>query len=351
MFTRCDFRHPRAALLLTLVCALCLSPASFAAGKGKKGKPVTPDKPTSKSKVADARKADSKLSKNARNKPEKNSRDQQAYDQTARGRDRHRKEQVAARDDKSLKDKKGARAASAKLQPATASRLVTRPGAAEKKPEKNIRAVVRNVKTTKPEKNVKAEKPDKTLKAEKTEKTVQNKSLSVVRKEPQLAAAVSPIRLGKFGKPPPSGLGEAEPAEHHTPVIASTEITIQTTKDFQERAKVAPPVPEVIEVHEYDPSKVGVDFTAGRNRPLLAFNNQNSAYNVSNKKIGVSMAPERITEIQQALKTKGYYTGEPTGTWDDATYDAMKRYQVSQKIDATGYPTAHSLKRLGLTSW
>ena len=84
MFIRCDFRHPQAALLLTLICALCFSPTGFAAGKGKKGKPVTPDKPAAKTKVADARKADSKNSKNARNTPEKNSRNLKTSDKAAR---------------------------------------------------------------------------------------------------------------------------------------------------------------------------------------------------------------------------------------------------------------------------
>ena len=377
MFIRCDFRHPQAALLLMLICALCFSPTGFAAGKGKKGKPVTPDKPAAKTKVADARKADSKNSKNARNTPEKNSRNLKTSDKAAR--DGKRKEQVAARDDRTSKGRKGTRAADEKDQQRVAvkagsrkpdsqqkladlkttkgNRLVTRNEVAEKKPEKNKRAVAKEEKTTRSEKTARAEhpaKPEKTLKAEKTEKAEKagpNKSSGSVEKERQVIAAAQPARHGKFGKPPQSGLIETESADHHTPAVASTEITIQTTQAFKEGIKAAPPVPEVIEVHEYDPSKVGVDFTAGRTRPLLAFSNQNTGFNVSNKKIDVSIDPQRITEIQQALRLKGYFIGEPTGVWDDATYDAMKRYQVNQKIDATGYPTAHSLKRLGLTSW
>ena len=56
----------------------------------------------------------------------------------------------------------------------------------------------------------------------------------------------------------------------------------------------------------------------------------------------------RALQIQQALKRRGFYTGEMTGEYDDATIEAMRRFQTQQKIPVTGYPTAHALKRLGL---
>lgn len=59
----------------------------------------------------------------------------------------------------------------------------------------------------------------------------------------------------------------------------------------------------------------------------------------------------RVIQIQQALTSKGFYSGETSGNYDDATIDAMRRFQSSNKIAATGYPTAHALKRLGLASW
>ena len=43
--------------------------------------------------------------------------------------------------------------------------------------------------------------------------------------------------------------------------------------------------------------------------------------------------------------------GEPTGLYDEATVEAMRQFQTMSRIDVTGYPTAHSLKRLGLTHW
>jgi len=59
----------------------------------------------------------------------------------------------------------------------------------------------------------------------------------------------------------------------------------------------------------------------------------------------------RAFQIQQALKQRGFYTGELTGVYDQATIEAMRRFQTQENIPATGYPTAHALKRLGLASW
>lgn len=59
----------------------------------------------------------------------------------------------------------------------------------------------------------------------------------------------------------------------------------------------------------------------------------------------------RVIQIQQALASKGFYSGETSGNYDESTIDAMRRFQSSNKISVTGYPTAHALKRLGLASW
>jgi peptidoglycan hydrolase-like protein with peptidoglycan-binding domain len=58
----------------------------------------------------------------------------------------------------------------------------------------------------------------------------------------------------------------------------------------------------------------------------------------------------RALQIQQALKRRGFYTAEMTGEYDEATVEAMRRFQTQEKIRATGYPTAHALKRLGLAN-
>ncbi len=60
--------------------------------------------------------------------------------------------------------------------------------------------------------------------------------------------------------------------------------------------------------------------------------------------------PERITEIQEALAKKGMFEGSPSGQWDEATSDAMKRFQSSNRLDPTGKLDALTLQKLGLGS-
>ena len=60
--------------------------------------------------------------------------------------------------------------------------------------------------------------------------------------------------------------------------------------------------------------------------------------------------PDRIREIQTALQKDGSYQGEPTGKWDAATMDAMKKYQDKIGVSSTGKIDAVSLNKLGLGS-
>jgi peptidoglycan hydrolase-like protein with peptidoglycan-binding domain len=60
------------------------------------------------------------------------------------------------------------------------------------------------------------------------------------------------------------------------------------------------------------------------------------------------LQPERITEIQKALSQAGYLKRDPKGKWDDATRDAMRRFQEDHGFSATGLPEAKSLMKLGL---
>jgi peptidoglycan hydrolase-like protein with peptidoglycan-binding domain len=60
--------------------------------------------------------------------------------------------------------------------------------------------------------------------------------------------------------------------------------------------------------------------------------------------------PERISEIQAALAHENMYQGDPTGNWDAATIDAMKRFQTAQGLAPTGKIDALTLQHLGLGS-
>ena len=60
--------------------------------------------------------------------------------------------------------------------------------------------------------------------------------------------------------------------------------------------------------------------------------------------------PDRIAEIQTALAKSNAYQGDPTGKWDAATIDAMKRFQTAQGLAPTGKIDALTLQHLGLGS-
>ena len=55
-----------------------------------------------------------------------------------------------------------------------------------------------------------------------------------------------------------------------------------------------------------------------------------------------------MQEIQSALIQAGELHQEPTGNWDEATRDAMKRYQEGLGFTVTGLPDSKSLMKMGL---
>ncbi|HLY20368.1 MAG TPA: peptidoglycan-binding domain-containing protein [Bryobacteraceae bacterium] len=59
--------------------------------------------------------------------------------------------------------------------------------------------------------------------------------------------------------------------------------------------------------------------------------------------------PERYKQFQEALIKKGYLQGEATGKWDEASADAMRRFQRDQNLEPTGKPNQSlSILALGL---
>jgi len=61
-------------------------------------------------------------------------------------------------------------------------------------------------------------------------------------------------------------------------------------------------------------------------------------------------APERISEIQQALAKDGSFNGSPSGKWDDSTVEAMKKFQAGHGLNPSGKLDAPTLQKLGLGS-
>jgi hypothetical protein len=63
----------------------------------------------------------------------------------------------------------------------------------------------------------------------------------------------------------------------------------------------------------------------------------------------MSPTPDRYREIQGALASKGYLKPEDaTGTWNQTSADAMKKFQAEQNLDSTGKINSLSLIALGL---
>jgi peptidoglycan hydrolase-like protein with peptidoglycan-binding domain len=61
-------------------------------------------------------------------------------------------------------------------------------------------------------------------------------------------------------------------------------------------------------------------------------------------------APERISEIQQALAKDGSFSAKPSGKWDDSTVEAMKKFQAGHGLNPSGKLDAATLQKLGLGS-
>jgi peptidoglycan hydrolase-like protein with peptidoglycan-binding domain len=56
----------------------------------------------------------------------------------------------------------------------------------------------------------------------------------------------------------------------------------------------------------------------------------------------------RTVEIQQALIREHYLSGDPSGKFDDATEQALRRYQAANRWQSKTVPDARALIKLGL---
>ena len=61
-------------------------------------------------------------------------------------------------------------------------------------------------------------------------------------------------------------------------------------------------------------------------------------------------APDRISQIQEALAKDGSFANAPNGKWDDATVEAMRKFQGSHGLNPSGKLDARTLEKLGLGS-
>lgn len=58
--------------------------------------------------------------------------------------------------------------------------------------------------------------------------------------------------------------------------------------------------------------------------------------------------PQRAEAIQEALIREHYLTGEPVGTWNQASEDALRRYQADHGWQSKTVPDSRALISLGL---
>jgi hypothetical protein len=59
---------------------------------------------------------------------------------------------------------------------------------------------------------------------------------------------------------------------------------------------------------------------------------------------------DTVRSVQRALKGRNYYTGEVSGTLDQATRDALARFQLDQRQAATGDADEMTVQALGVTT-
>jgi hypothetical protein len=113
-------------------------------------------------------------------------------------------------------------------------------------------------------------------------------------------------------------------------------------------------LPDKIEVVEYGSTSPTISklLTLPESRPLTPFGAIVTKTNTPpTKRNDLAIPQQRVFEIQYELVKRGFYSAEPNGLYDEATVLAMWEFQKNYGLPATGYPSAHTLKRLGLTSW
>ena len=75
---------------------------------------------------------------------------------------------------------------------------------------------------------------------------------------------------------------------------------------------------------------------------------KHSAKAVAHSRGQRSIDEERTVAIQSALIREHYLTGEPTGQWDEASREAMLRYQSANGWQTRITPDSRALIKLGL---
>jgi hypothetical protein len=107
--------------------------------------------------------------------------------------------------------------------------------------------------------------------------------------------------------------------------------------------------------HSSTPGHASAPTRAKSSRSSSSASLRSSKYSVSRKRSGKKLTrgqqkiePERAEAIQQALIREHYLSGDPAGTWNQETEDAMRRYQADHGWQSKEVPDSRALISLGL---
>lgn len=171
------------------------------------------------------------------------------------------------------------------------------------------------------------------------------------REEEKAVAALPPLRRNETANVREPERNPARGSERVEAIPATRPREINAPSDTPGYQIQLPDKIEVIEYGSTSPT-VAKLLTLPEARPLTPFGaivTKNSTPPA--KRNDLAIPQERVLEIQYELVKRGFYNTEPNGLYDEATILAMWEFQKNYGLPATGYPSAHALKRLGLTSW
>jgi hypothetical protein len=95
-------------------------------------------------------------------------------------------------------------------------------------------------------------------------------------------------------------------------------------------------------------AKSSATATAHSSKSKSASLRKNSRKKITTARGQQKIDPERAQEIQQALIREHYLNGEASGSWNQASEDAMRRYQADHGWQSKTVPDSRALISLGL---
>jgi hypothetical protein len=118
------------------------------------------------------------------------------------------------------------------------------------------------------------------------------------------------------------------------PVVRSDEVEIEFWRSIKDSRKVE----EFSAYLRRHPNGIFAAVARARVAELLQARRQAPLFESSAEiEAMLGLAPAKRREIQERLSRLGFYNGEPTGDFDDATRDAIKRWQADRSYPASGY--------------